>query len=139
MLDADSLELTVLGAECTLGWTVLGEGGPTMREAAVSWLSADPEVATVSSRGVLEAIGYGTATVETRVSEPLLDDDRMPLYFHDVELEGFEKHGGGDLRRSVGGGHWKGAMYNSLLRFMAVGCPGEAPLGSVHTRCIPPH
>ncbi|SVB97770.1 uncharacterized protein METZ01_LOCUS250624, partial [marine metagenome] len=62
-LSPTSLSFSSLGDTATLLATVKDAGGTTMSEAAVTWTtSSDNAVATVSTVGLVTAVGNGTAT-----------------------------------------------------------------------------
>ena len=65
-LDADSATLTALDATRQLVATVLNQGGVLIPGAPVSWSTSDTTVATVSSSGLVTAVGNGTAQVVAR-------------------------------------------------------------------------
>ena len=59
----DSVLLTALNQRTTLAAVVLDQLGRPLPEAAVSWESGDPAVATVDSAGTATAAGNGTTSV----------------------------------------------------------------------------
>ena len=56
-------ELDALGATAQLSAEVLDQNGRPMPEAAVTWTSGDPSVATVDGSGLATAVGNGQATI----------------------------------------------------------------------------
>lgn len=61
--DADDVTFRSLGASEFVGATVVDQQGGAMPGAAVTWMSMDPGVVTVSAEGILTAAGNGTAMV----------------------------------------------------------------------------
>lgn len=62
-LSPDSLFLDSVGATAQLSASVRDQNGQTMAGAAVSWSSSAPLVASVTSQGVVTAVGEGTTTI----------------------------------------------------------------------------
>jgi hypothetical protein len=62
-LDVSSLSFASLGESQTLTATAVDEGGTPVPDAAVSWVTTNDLVATVSSEGVVTAKGNGTADI----------------------------------------------------------------------------
>lgn len=62
-LQANSVSFSALGQTEQLSVTVLDQEGNRMSGAQLSWVSLAESVATVSSGGLLEAVGNGVATV----------------------------------------------------------------------------
>ena len=58
-----TVQLTELGATEQLTAEVRDQNGNAMAGAAVSWASSAASVATVSSTGLVTAVGNGTATI----------------------------------------------------------------------------
>jgi hypothetical protein len=81
----DQLTLSI-GATFPLAATVRDTEGRTLTDRAINWVSAAPEIATVSSTGMVTALAAGTATI-TAHSEPgigfarvvVQEDFRLPL------------------------------------------------------------
>jgi hypothetical protein len=81
----DRLTLPI-GATFTLAATVHDPDGRTLTDRTIGWVSAAPEIATVSSTGVVTGLTAGTATI-TAHSEPgigfalvvVQEDFRLPL------------------------------------------------------------
>ena len=70
--DRDSLGFGALGDTARIGVRVWDQAGETLAGARVDWSSSDPEVATVSSSGLVTARGNGTAKV-VALSGPVAD------------------------------------------------------------------
>lgn len=64
-----SLDLTTRGATGTLAATVQDAKGETMADAAVTWTSSDPKIATVDANGLVTAVGTGTASIKAAAGE----------------------------------------------------------------------
>ena len=62
-LDPPSLSFNAIGQTQQLSPTVTDQQGNAITDAAVSWTSSDPEVASVSSSGVVTAAGSGSTQV----------------------------------------------------------------------------
>lgn len=69
VVSPDSLLLTALDQRMTLSAEVFDQIGRPMPEAAVSWESGDPAVATVDSAGTATAAGNGTTAVRATAGE----------------------------------------------------------------------
>jgi hypothetical protein len=62
-LDPPSLSFNAIGQTQQLSPTITDQQGNAITDAAVSWTSSDPDVAGVSSTGVVTAAGSGSAQV----------------------------------------------------------------------------
>ena len=65
----DTALMTALGQEIPLAADVFDQIGRPLPDAAVSWRSGDPAVATVDSAGTVTAAGNGTASVTATAGE----------------------------------------------------------------------
>ncbi len=90
--DPPSLYFENLGDTATLSATAVSAEGDTLHDAAVTWSSADPAVATVDSMGLARAVGYGRteihgtsgtlgATVDVEVVLTLTDREVLDSIF----------------------------------------------------------
>lgn len=64
--DPGDITLTALGDRVPLTATATDEAGEEVVDAAVSWSTTDPAVATVTANGEVEAVGDGTAAIIVR-------------------------------------------------------------------------
>ena len=62
----ESARLSAIGHRTQLSATVYDSRNARIPEAAVSWSSSNPDVATVLGQGLVTAIGNGTATITAR-------------------------------------------------------------------------
>jgi hypothetical protein len=65
-LEPASVSFTTIGQTQQLTPTVSDQNGTSLPNAAVTWSSSDPNVATVSSTGLVTARGFGSAEVTAR-------------------------------------------------------------------------
>src|SRR4051812_4169692 len=65
-LDPPSLAFDAIGQTQPLSPTVTDQQGNAITDAAVSWTTSDPAVASVSSSGVVTAAGNGSAEIPPR-------------------------------------------------------------------------
>ena len=61
--DPPSLYFGNLGDTATLSATAISAEGDTLQDAAVTWASADTEIASVDTKGLVTAIAYGTTQI----------------------------------------------------------------------------
>jgi len=66
---AKSVTLTALGETTLLPMTVLDQRGLPLEGPSLQWTSSNADVASVSSDGVVTAVGPGTATITARSGE----------------------------------------------------------------------
>ncbi|MDE0394689.1 MAG: Ig-like domain-containing protein [Gammaproteobacteria bacterium] len=72
VVSPSGLAFSALGDTATLTATVKDAAGHTVADAAVTWASSDPGVATVAPNGLVTAMGNGSATV-TAAAGPVSD------------------------------------------------------------------
>ena len=67
-VDADSTIMAV-GHFAQVSVTARGPGGETVSTPAVEWTTSNPDIATVSASGVVEAVGIGAVTIEAKAAD----------------------------------------------------------------------
>ena len=118
-----TVRLTALGATEQLTAEVRDQNGNVMTGAAVSWASSAASVATVSSTGLVTAVGNGTATNGDREQSP--DGGRTAAEAAIAALGDTERRTRGDGGAVAGDGGGHGGRYSVA----------EAPLRLWATRC----
>ena len=85
-IEPQTAALTSLGETVQLAATVLDERERPVEGAVVTWTSSDESVATVSDKGLVTAVGNGTALISVR-SGSVSDSIEVTVTVHNPDVE----------------------------------------------------